>query len=60
MKTTTETRPLLPAISSARMTAAVTALLLGAAILWGALFAPQAALHNAAHDGRHVVAAPCH
>lgn len=46
--------------TTTRITAALSALLLGGAIVWGALFAPQAAVHNAAHDGRHVVAAPCH
>lgn len=36
------------------------AAVLGLVLIWGAAFAPQAAVHNAAHDGRHVVAAPCH
>jgi len=44
----------------ARLTAALTALLLGGAIVWGVAFAPQAEAHNAAHDGRHVFAFPCH
>ena len=60
MHSMTRTTPTLSVSTTTRLTAAVSALLLGGAIVWGALFAPQAAVHNAAHDGRHVVAAPCH
>ncbi|MHB1173857.1 MAG: CbtB domain-containing protein [Sulfuriferula sp.] len=33
---------------------------LGLALLYGAAFAETAALHNAAHDGRHSAGFPCH
>ena len=33
---------------------------LGAVILYGVLLSPMAAAHNAAHDTRHVMVAPCH
>lgn len=59
MSTTVSHNVVSPATTT-RITAALVSLLFGGAILWGALFAPQAAVHNAAHDGRHVVAAPCH
>ena len=38
----------------------VSALLLGAVILFGVGFSATSATHNAAHDTRHVVAFPCH
>ena len=34
--------------------------LLGALLLFGAAFAQPDLLHNAAHDGRHAFAFPCH
>lgn len=43
-----------------RLPSVIGAGLLGFVLIWGAAFAPQAAVHNAAHDGRHVVSAPCH
>lgn len=33
---------------------------LGLVLLYGAAFAEMAALHNAAHDGRHSAGFPCH
>lgn len=33
---------------------------LGLVLLYGAAFAETAALHNAAHDGRHSAGFPCH
>lgn len=36
------------------------AFLLGMVILYGAGFASSAAVHNAAHDGRHAQGFPCH
>lgn len=33
---------------------------LGLVLLYGAAFAGTAALHNAAHDGRHSAGFPCH
>ena len=38
----------------------VLATSLGLALLYGAAFAETAALHNAAHDGRHSAGFPCH
>ena len=46
--------------SLARLWPALTAALLGLVILYGAGFAPQSVLHNAAHDTRHAAAFPCH
>jgi cobalt transporter subunit CbtB len=40
--------------------AALAAILLGAFLVFGAGFAGSAALHEAAHDGRHAFAFPCH
>lgn len=36
------------------------AMLLGAVVLYGVGFSPIAEAHNAAHDGRHSFAFPCH
>jgi cobalt transporter subunit CbtB len=36
------------------------AVLLGAVFLYGVGFAGSDVLHNAAHDGRHAMAFPCH
>lgn len=38
----------------------LTAVLLGAVIVYGVGFSPIAAAHNAAHDARHVNVFPCH
>ena len=49
--------------SSARMAALpaiVSALLLGMVVIYGVGLAQADALHNAAHDGRHAFAFPCH
>lgn len=40
--------------------AAFGAMLLGSFLLFGAGFAQPEAIHNAAHDGRHSFAFPCH
>ena len=40
--------------------APLAAVLLGFIILYGAGFAPQEVVHNAAHDVRHSAAFPCH
>lgn len=42
------------------VSAALAALLFGVILLFGAGFAQSEALHNAAHDGRHSFAFPCH
>jgi cobalt transporter subunit CbtB len=39
---------------------ALVALALGAFLVLGAGFAGSSVLHNAAHDGRHAFAFPCH
>ena len=49
----------LAAVEPARL-AALAAILLGAFLVFGAGFAGSAALHEAAHDGRHAFAFPCH
>jgi cobalt transporter subunit CbtB len=43
-----------------RRLAGVIALLLGVFLIYGVGFAQPAALHEAAHDGRHSFAFPCH
>lgn len=39
---------------------AVLAILLGAFLVYGVGFASPMTIHNAAHDGRHAFAFPCH
>jgi len=43
-----------------RLTAAVSALVLGAFLVYFAGFSHINAIHNAAHDTRHSSAFPCH
>ena len=38
----------------------IAAIILGAFLVFGTGFAQPSALHNAAHDGRHSLAFPCH
>jgi cobalt transporter subunit CbtB len=45
---------------SQRAVPALIALLLGSFLLLGVGFASPASIHNAAHDGRHAFAFPCH
>lgn len=40
--------------------AAIAAILIGALLIFGAGLAQSNTLHNAAHDGRHSFAMPCH
>jgi cobalt transporter subunit CbtB len=47
-------------IGSARVMQAGFAALLGLALFIGVAFSHPAAIHNAAHDSRHGIAAPCH
>lgn len=47
------------ALSSTPLQLAAAALF-GVLVFYGAAFAPMASAHNAAHDTRHTVAAPCH
>jgi cobalt transporter subunit CbtB len=44
----------------ARIPAAAAAMLLGIFLIYGVGFAQPAEIHNAAHDGRHSFAFPCH
>ncbi|POY77567.1 cobalt transporter [Pseudomonas amygdali pv. morsprunorum] len=46
--------------STQRLTAAISAALLGACLVYFAGFSHIAAVHNAAHDTRHSAAFPCH
>lgn len=43
-----------------RIAAALCAALIGSFLVFGAGFANSNTLHNAAHDGRHAFAFPCH
>ena len=43
-----------------RMGPALLALLFGGFLVLGVGFAHSATLHDAAHDGRHALAFPCH
>lgn len=43
-----------------RRLAGVIAVLLGVFLIYGVGFAQPASIHNAAHDGRHSFAFPCH
>ncbi|MBL6934928.1 MAG: CbtB-domain containing protein [Alphaproteobacteria bacterium] len=45
---------------SAKATPVLIAALLGMFMLYGVGFAGSQTLHNAAHDGRHAFAFPCH
>jgi cobalt transporter subunit CbtB len=47
-------------VSLGRRLPALSAILLGLALVLGAGFAGSSVLHNAAHDGRHAFAFPCH
>lgn len=48
------------ATQSQRLTAAVSAMILGAFLVYFAGFSHIDAVHNAAHDTRHSSAFPCH
>ena len=43
-----------------RVTVALCALMLGSFLVFGVGIANSDTLHNAAHDGRHAFAFPCH
>ena len=47
-------------IPASRVGPAVLALLFGAFLVLGTGFANSTTIHNAAHDGRHALAFPCH
>lgn len=48
------------ATQTQRLTAAVSAMVLGACLVYFAGFSHIDAVHNAAHDTRHSSAFPCH
>jgi len=48
------------ATQAQRLTAAVSAMILGACLVYFAGFSHIDAVHNAAHDTRHSSAFPCH
>jgi len=55
--------PAIPTVSKSRVARVVPALLaasLGLTLIFIAGFANSHVLHNAAHDGRHSAAFPCH
>jgi cobalt transporter subunit CbtB len=47
-------------VAASSRTAALSAILLGTAMIFLVGFAPIPAVHNAAHDTRHSSAFPCH
>lgn len=47
-------------VAEVRHVHAFLAAMLGLVILFGVGFAPIDVVHNAAHDGRHSLAVPCH
>jgi len=48
------------AFANSSRIAGISALLLGAFLIYGVGFAGAEVIHNAAHDGRHSIAFPCH
>ncbi len=46
--------------ATSRIAPALLALLFGAFLVLGTGFAGPTTIHNAAHDGRHALAFPCH
>lgn len=50
----------LPLSLQQRIAATLAAALLGSFLVYGVGFAHSDTLHNAAHDGRHALAFPCH
>ena len=46
--------------AASRIGPALLALLFGGFLIFGVGFANSATIHNAAHDGRHALAFPCH
>ena len=47
-------------VRTAQILQASVAALLGMALFIGMAFSHPSAIHNAAHDSRHGIAAPCH
>lgn len=46
--------------ASQRLTTAIFAAVFGSVMLYFVAFANSEILHNAAHDTRHAIVAPCH
>lgn len=46
--------------TAAKLPAVALAFLLGVLLVYGVALANPSAIHNAAHDGRHSFAFPCH
>ncbi|MEE9375098.1 MAG: CbtB domain-containing protein [Rhizobiaceae bacterium] len=58
---TTNTNTLNISLSaSQRFTTALVSFVLGSGLLYGVAFSQPEILHNAAHDTRHAIVAPCH
>lgn len=53
-------QPVVPVVSKTVFLPAVAVMALGTALVLFTAFAPLSAVHNAAHDTRHAVVAPCH
>jgi cobalt transporter subunit CbtB len=60
MEQTKQNDTALPLSFQQRIAATLLALLVGSFLVYGAGLANSATLHNAAHDGRHAFAFPCH
>ncbi len=60
MEQTKQTTFAFPLTLQQRIAAAMMAAMLGAFLVFGAGFSHSSTLHNAAHDGRHAFAFPCH
>jgi cobalt transporter subunit CbtB len=60
ISTTSHSTSSTTATQSQRLTAAVSAMILGACLVYFAGFSHIDAVHNAAHDTRHSSAFPCH
>jgi cobalt transporter subunit CbtB len=60
MTTSTVSPSSVRAPATGAVLSAVFAILLGGFFIFGVGFAGPMAIHNAAHDGRHAFAFPCH
>lgn len=60
MEQTKNTQATLPLTFQQRIAATLAAALLGTFLVYGVGLANSDTMHNAAHDGRHAFAFPCH
>ncbi|MBO6946859.1 MAG: CbtB-domain containing protein [Rhodospirillales bacterium] len=60
MEQTKHTQATLPLTFQQRIAATLAAALLGTFLVYGVGIANSDTMHNAAHDGRHAFAFPCH